>query len=181
MGKVMENNITKNNTVAELENEIYKLNGEIQAYKQQIADLTKIIAVNKQLRNKIVLAETRAYYYQQQVSYYVQRLSDIYESNSWVITAPIRMICSLIKLEKNTFIYKFLKNTYLNLKKYPKLLKIIRTIALKIPFLKKVVPPNDNATKKTIIFSNKLDSHSKIIYKKIVDEIEKVKSKNTKI
>lgn len=174
MGKVMENNITKNNTVAELENEIYKLNGEIQAYKQQIADLTKIIAVNKQLRNKIVLAETRAYYY-------VQRLSDIYESNFWIITAPIRMISSLIKLEQNTLIYKFLKNTYLNLKKYPRLLKIIRTIALKIPFLKKVVPPNDNATKKTIIFSNKLDSHSKIIHKKIVDEIEKVKSKNTKI
>lgn len=164
MGKVMENNITKNNTVAELENEIYKLNGEIQAYKQQIADLTKIIAVNKQLRNKIVLSETRAYYYQQQ-------LLDTYKSR----------ISSLIKLEQNTLIYKFLKNTYLNLKKYPRLWKIIRTIALKIPFLKKVVPPNDNATEKTIIFSNKLDSHSKIIHKKIVDEIEKVKSKNTKI
>ena len=164
MGKVMENNITKNNTVAELENEIYKLNGEIQAYKQQIADLTKIIAVNKQLRNKIVLSETRAYYYQQQVL-------DTYKSR----------ISSLIKLEQNTLIYKFLKNTYLNLKKYPRLWKIIRTIALKIPFLKKVVPPNDNATEKTIIFSNKLDSHSKIIHKKIVDEIEKVKSKNTKI
>ena len=160
----MENNITKNNTVAELENEIYKLNGEIQAYKQQIADLTKIIAVNKQLRNKIVLSETRAYYYQQQ-------LLDTYKSR----------ISSLIKLEQNTLIYKFLKNTYLNLKKYPRLWKIIRTIALKIPFLKKVVPPNDNATEKTIIFSNKLDSHSKIIHKKIVDEIEKVKSKNTKI
>ena len=43
MGKVMENNITKNNTVAELENEIYKLNGEIQAYKQQIADWQKLL------------------------------------------------------------------------------------------------------------------------------------------
>ena len=126
--------------------------------------MTKIIAVNKQLRNKIVLSETRAYYYQQQ-------LLDTYKSR----------ISSLIKLEQNTLIYKFLKNTYLNLKKYPRLWKIIRTIALKIPFLKKVVPPNDNATEKTIIFSNKLDSHSKIIHKKIVDEIEKVKSKNTKI
>ena len=77
-----------------------------------------------------------------------------------------------------------LAKIYFKLKQHPKLLKIVRNIALKIPFLKRLVPPNEIVITAAEngnlhnLFNDVLNPRSKIVYTKIISEIEKVKSQN---
>ena len=74
---------------------------------------------------------------------------------------------------------------YKKLKKYPKLLKIISIIALKIPVLKRLVPSNDTINDITEIgdyndtLNDVLNPRSKLIYAKIIAEMEKIKLQST--
>lgn len=105
-------------------------------------------------------------------------------SRSWKITEPLRTLAKWTRLEKDTLPYKVLAKIYFKLKQHPKLLKIVRNIALKIPFLKRLVPPNDIVMTAmengnySDLFKDTLNPRSKIIYAKIISEIEKVKSQN---
>lgn len=112
------------------------------------------------------------------------KLSDIYKNVLWKINSLTKIIFKCIRLEHDTLPYKILANTYIKLKQYPKLLKVIRAIALKIPILKELVPQNDIVMTAmengnyNDLFKDTLNPRSKIIYAKIMSEIEKVKSQN---
>lgn len=129
------------------------------------------------LELRIIKAEERAANAENQII-------ALLNSRSWKITKPLRTLAKYSRLEKDTFPYRFLANIYKKLKKYPKLLKIISAVALKIPVLKNLVPQNNIVSDITEIgdynntLNDVLNPRSKIIYAKIIAEIEKVKLQN---
>lgn len=129
------------------------------------------------LELRIIKAEERAVNAENQII-------ALLNSRSWKITEPLRTLAKWSRLEKDTLPYKVLAKIYFKLKQHPKLLKIVRNIALKIPFLKRLVPPNEIVITAAEngnlhnLFNDVLNPRSKIVYTKIISEIEKVKSQN---
>lgn len=156
---------------------LYKLK-ERENFNEKRIDHLELKANNNEQR--IMLAEQRAVSAENQIF-------ALLNSRSWKITQPLRTLAKWSRLEQDTLPYKILATTYVKLKQYPKLLKIVRTIALKIPILKKFVPKNDIVMTAmengnyNDLFKDVLNPRSKIIYAKIMSEIEKVKPQNANI
>ena len=139
------------------------------------------IRYQEKIRNlelRIIKSEERAMFAEAEIK-------ALLNSRSWKITQPLRTLAKWTRLEKDTLPYRFLASTYKKLKKYPKLLKIISIIALKIPVLKRLVPSNDTINDITEIgdyndtLNDVLNPRSKLIYAKIIAEMEKIKLQST--
>lgn len=138
------------------------------------------IRYQEKIRNlelRIIKSEERAMFAEAEIK-------ALLNSRSWKITEPLRTLAKWSRLKKDTLPYKVLAKIYFKLRQHPKLLKIVRNIALKIPFLKRLVPPNEIVITAAEngnlhnLFNDVLNPRSKIVYTKIISEIEKVKSQN---